>query len=553
MSVESSLVARPSRKLRADLPEPSETWTSVAARPVVIALAAGFVLLGGAALELGPIEAKVGMAIGEPIGPFGRLFGYWEPSVWPGSVAVSQAWAWFQEKGPNHHTVRWPAALAAAAVGLILARRTRATLGPRAGMLAALCWFGSVAAIDRSAGAGLDFLVGLCTVATLDRLLARGSGWTAGCWAAAAFLFGGWPPLAVVTLAMIVLGRVGTRWTWRMTVPVAITFAGWSAWAIAAAWASSPAEAWASALGLPFTQPSAWGLPLTVLGLGMPWIPFALLATARAIREGWPPAGRTMAIDWAKVTGACLIAGSVVPGLASAALVPALAGLAVLAAASWDRLWAGQDDLPASARRRALAITFLVVVAWAVLALGWGGYVGFAVAYYRAVMIVVAASAVVALGLALRAATTGDTRWALGAVVAVAIGLKLAHWGYYAPEWNYRVGQGPWGRAIGQWVPRRFPIYVTHGWPADLAFATGHRVQQVSHPRMLDYQGGQPKGQAKFILLLASEYEHWPEGGPKLTKVAEFHDEWDSLRILARTEGTNPLEMSIRDARSAEE
>ncbi|WP_435015703.1 hypothetical protein TA3x_003249 [Tundrisphaera sp. TA3] len=542
MSLESPPVARPSRKLRADQPGPSEGWRSAAVRPAVMALAAGFVLLGGAALELGPLEAKVGMAIGEPIGPFGRLFGYWEPSVWPGSVAVGQAWAWFEEKGPTHNSVRWPAALAAMAIGLLLARRARMTLGARAGVLTALCWFGSIAAIDRSMGAGIDLIAGLCTVAALDRMLARGSGWTTGAWAAAAFLCGGWPPLAVLTLAMIVLGKAQMRWTWRMTIPVAAAVAGWSAWAIAAAWASSPAEAWASALFLPLTQPSAWGLSLTVLGLGMPWAPFAVLATSRSVREGWPAAGRDPVIGWAKVAGACLIAGTVIPGLSPAALVPALAGLAVLAAAGWDSLWDNQGELPSSIRRRALAITWLIVGLWSIMALAGGGYLAFAVAYYRAVMIAVVVSAACAIAFAVLASSRGDGRWALGAVVAVAVGLKLAHWGYYAPETNYRFGQGPWGRAIGQWVPPRFPIYVTHGWPADLAFATGRRVQRLEHPRLLNYQ---PGGQAKFVLLLASEYEHWPEDCSKLIKVAEFHDEWDSIRVLARTEGKNPYEMPI--------
>ena len=54
-------------------------------------------------------------------------------------------------------------------------------------------------------------------------------------------------------------------------------------------------------------------------------------------------------IGWLQVAGACLIVGTVVPGLASAALVPALAGLAVVSAACWDRVWDGSDE---PARRR---------------------------------------------------------------------------------------------------------------------------------------------------------------------------------------------------------
>ena len=110
-----------------------------------------------------------------------------------------------------------------------------------------------------------------------------------------------------------------------MTLPVVATVAGWSAWALAVA----PAEAWATALAMPITQPSAWGLAFAAIGLGLPWVPFALLAKHRSIREGWPNEGRPMVIGWLQVAGACLIVGTVIPGLASAALMPALAGLAV--------------------------------------------------------------------------------------------------------------------------------------------------------------------------------------------------------------------------------
>ena len=65
-------------------------------------------------------------------------------------------------------------------------------------------------------------------------------------------------------------------------------------------------------------------------------------------------------------------------------------------------------------------------------------------------------------------------------------GLKLAHWGYYAPEWNYRLSQGPWGRAIGQWLPRKWPLYTVHDWPPDLAFFIGRPVRQLPSPRFLE-------------------------------------------------------------------
>ena len=36
----------------------------------------------------------------------------------------------------------------------------------------------------------------------------------------------------------------------------------------------------------------------------------------------------------------------------------------------------------------------------------------------------------------------------LATLFVMAVGLKLAAWGYYVPEWNYRQSQGPWARAI---------------------------------------------------------------------------------------------------------
>ncbi len=64
MPVESPSVARSSKNLRADLPEVSETWISLVARPAALALAVLFVILGGAGMELGPIESRVGLAVG---------------------------------------------------------------------------------------------------------------------------------------------------------------------------------------------------------------------------------------------------------------------------------------------------------------------------------------------------------------------------------------------------------------------------------------------------------------------------------------------------------
>ncbi|MBV8677885.1 MAG: hypothetical protein JO355_12055, partial [Planctomycetaceae bacterium] len=41
----------------------------------------------------------------------------------------------------------------------------------------------------------------------------------------------------------------------------------------------------------------------------------------------------------------------------------------------------------------------------------------------------------------------------------------------------------------------------------------------------------------RFVLLLASEFEHWPKDAPALIPVARFQDERGGTRVLARTEG----------------
>jgi hypothetical protein len=514
-------------------------WKST--RLAVVALGAAFVLFGASAVELGPDEARLGLASGESLGPFGKAFGYWDPAIWPASVALGHAWAWFEEQGPSQDAIRWPAAIAGVIIGFVLARRARLIQGARAGLLVALAWFGSLGLIDHSS-ASLDLIAGLGTVAALDLLLCGRASWGVGCWASLAFLGAGWPPLALIAMVTVVLGRPGT-WSWKAVVPVLATVAAWSAWALSVA----PAEAWASALAMPITQTSAWSLALVAAGLGLPWSPFVLLAASRSIRESWATAGHGLPLGWIKVLGASLIVGTLVPGFAKAALVPALAGLAFVAATCWDRLWTDSSLLPQGVTRRASRLALLMSGLWLAVVLGWGGYVGFAVAYYRATVIVVGIISLAAFLLAFRSVRLGEVRWALGAVVALSVALKLAHWGYYAPELNYRTGAGPWGRAIGQWVPEKHAIYVLHSWPADLAFATGRPVRQLETPMHIEYQ---PEAGSKFVLLQDSEfaeYQNWSKGWPKLIKVAEFEDEMGlGKRYLTRTDAPLIIERPFR-------
>jgi len=547
MPVEPVPAVRPPLRLRADLPDESDSasalsligaagdsrWFDRVGRPAVVALAAFFVLLGGANFDLSATEARLGLATGDALGPIGRVVGYWDPSVWPLPVAIGQLAGWFEEEGATQNAIRWPAALAGCLIGYLLTRRGRLGLNPRAGVMVALAWFGSLALADRSSGLRIDLIAGLGTVAALDRLLAKGSGWAVGAWAGWAFLAGGWPPVAVLLLATVVLGRAGATWTWRTSVPVLGAVAGWSAWAFLQA----PAEAWATALTLPIMQPSAWGLGLVVVLAGCPWTPFVGLLACRSVRESWIGAGRSLVFGWLQVSGACLVVGSVVPGLATAATVPALAGLAFVSAAIWDRVWAVGASSPA-ARRTLGGLTLAIAGLWLAVVLLWGGYIGFAVAYYRSTMIATLVFSMVGFGLAVEAIRWADARRGFAALVFVAVALKLAHWGYYVPEMNYRTSAGPWGRAIGQWVPDKHAIYTLHAWPTDLMYAINRPVRQLAGPQLIEFQPGQG---SKFVLLADTEYaeyQKWADGWPKLIKVAEFEDEQGlGHRVLTRTEG----------------
>ena len=116
--------------------------------------------------------------------------------------------------------------------------------------------------------------------------------------------------------------------------------------------------------------------------------------------------------------------------------------------------------------------------------------------------------------------------------------LKLVHWGYYVPEWNYRYSQGPWGRAIGQWIPKRWTLYTFHDWPADLAFIVKRPVRQLRSPHYLEYQAG-PR--SKFVLLQASEIRKLAKVSPAARRSRHGCSiNRGEERILARTAGPVP-------------
>lgn len=517
---------------RAELSSGVHPGVLSARSPLVIvaflAMACWFVLLCGGNLDPNASEAKLGMAASEGIGPYGQVYGNWDPSLWPAQLMTSQLWARGEGGRGSTAAIRWPSAIAALAIGLILTRRANRVLGPRAAILTALCLFGSVAMIDRSATLGLDMIAGFAVLGALDRLLSRGSDLKAGLWTSLAFLAGGIPPVVVILLPTIVLGRRESTLSWRLLVPPVLTVAAWSAWGLS----TVPAELWGAALALPFTQSLSWTLPLVVLLAGWPWIPLASLCANRSIRDSWAPPQRTWVMGWLQVAGVALIAGLLIPGMANSGAIVAFASLGLVTAAVIDRVLGGTAS-PA-ANRTFVLLAFVIVLAWLVVAIPLGGYLAAAISYYRQIAMLLLALSFAGGMIALAALGKREPRWAFSALLLVASLTKLVHAGIYVPERNYRLSQGPWGRAIGQWVPPNWPIYTFHTWPTDLAFFTGRPVRQLPDPKLLQFK---PKDRPHYVLLLPPEFDHWPADAPKIQKIRTFLDERGDERVLARTEG----------------
>jgi hypothetical protein len=294
------------------------------------------------------------------------------------------------------------------------------------------------------------------------------------------------------------------------------------------------------------TQKPAWWFGLGVVLLGLPWTPFSLLAGSRSIRGAWRAEGRTWATGWLQVALAGLIAGTLVPGLSAAARTIVLAGLLVGAAASLESAWARR--LSSRDRRTFFVLFSIVLVLWLV-AMVYGCFIwNVTMPYYRALGVVMGILVLAVTVVGWSSLRSGNPRRGLITLIVLAVGLKLVHWGYYAPEWNYRRSQGPWGRAIGQWIPRRWTVYTFHDWPSDLSFFMGRPVRQLPSARFLNYLEG---SESRYVLLLTSEFDNWPDYAPRISLVARFQDSSGQERILARTAGLLPVpgETTLRFAR----
>jgi hypothetical protein len=524
---------QPRRNLLDIDPEQATAWACAIACAII------FTLLGAGGLDLGSAEARLGLAAGGQIGPFGQVYGYWAPDLWPVPVFTSQVWAFFEENGrATTAAVRWPAAIAGVIAGLILAARLMETARPRAGVFFALCWFGSLAMIDRSSSTGLDLFLGLASVAALDRMLSKGSDWVAGLWAAVGFLSGGWPPLVIIGLAVIVIGRKSADFSYKLLVPPLIAAAAWSAWALRVA----PTEAWASALAMPLTMKPSWYLAFGVVGIGLPWSLFASIYPTSAVRAHCKPATRSLVKNWLQIALAAIIAGTLVPGLATASRLPALAGLLVASAIVLDTAWDGA--LAGRGKRIFFGGSLALVLLWLAMGLAGGLHLAFNVPYYRAVGVFLVLGLVPIVSLGFIGFERRNARFVLVSLGIMALSIKLAYSGCYAPEWNYRLSQGPWGRALGQWVMPRWPVYTFHDWSPDLAFAIGRPVRQLKSPQHLSFE---EPNISKFVLLLESEFLNWPSNAPALKKLSQFLDESGGVRVVARTAGYLPTPFGTRE------
>jgi hypothetical protein len=332
----------------------------------------------------------------------------------------------------------------------------------------------------------------------------------------------------LIFLAVIVVGRGSVSFSPRLVLPPLSAFAVWSAWAVT----SETAEAWAATLTWPLTQRPDWWLITGVLGFGLPFSPFALLVLSPRLRDGLGPVTGTIVLGWFQVAVACLVSGTLIPGLAQAAKVPALAGVLVISTLALDAAWS--ESLSRPARRFCFGLIFGLLAVWLMILL-YGGYLWTIVMpYYRPVGLTVLALGLLYLFLAWTAIERDKTRRALAALTVLAISIKLVHFGYFVPEWNYRHGQGPWGRAIRQWLLPNWIVYTFHEWPADLGLAINRPIRMLRSAEHLAYPA---TPEAKHVLLLESEFQHWPEQAPRISKITEFHDQFGGKRVLARTHG----------------
>jgi hypothetical protein len=293
-----------------------------------------------------------------------------------------------------------------------------------------------------------------------------------------------------------------------------------------------PGSVWGEAVVGPLKSPTTWAFAPIVLMAGLPWGPFSVLSAWKSVRRGFEDETKRLVFGWLQVSAVCLLAGTLIPGLAPSAWLPALAGLCVAAACGIAEVVLGQAG--SGARWTLLIGSLAIGLGWSVVEIAGGTYIAEAAPFYRYVGAPLAILGIVTASFSVVGTFERRKTWAVGVLLATSVGLSVAYGGFLVPEWNYRVGQGMAGRAIGQWVPPRSTIFTMHYWPTDLMFATEHPVRQLVSPRLLEYE---QDDLPTHVLLIESEFENWPEKAPKIQKVHAFTDGLGQVRVLARTEG----------------
>jgi hypothetical protein len=500
----------------------------------VSALAAILFFWGTLVRDLGPAEATLGMAAFEGIGPFGQAFGGWVSSL--PFLQVLPSWLFARAAGPESAgwsgAVHVPAAIALLVLVVLVARSAWRALGPGVGWLMAIALLTSPAFLQRPTDVGFEPFTGLAVVAALIRIQSRGSDLVAGLLAALGVLSGGWPALAVIALPMLVAGRAGRYLSVRLVAPPLVAFVAWSAWAVR----SASSLAWGEALAAPLQ--GAWSLefPVSLLTMALPWSPFALLYMIPTVRSAFTPPQRQTLSAWLHAAGVAVLLGTVFPGCARAAWLPAQVAIGLVAAAALHALALRE---PVGAWRRLLPWSIAALcLTWGAVIIPLASYVAASISFYRAPGLVLAVSSIFTVAIALVAAWEARVRWSLAALVTLALGVQIGYSFIYAPELTYRAGAGPWGRAISQWVVPRSPIFVFHPWSPDVAFATGRPFRQLIAPQWLEHVDSEPP---HFVLLLESEYEHWPKDAPEIKKLRTLHDRSGRRHVVARTMEDYPL------------
>ncbi len=532
-------------------------------------------LIGAGNLDVGATEARLGLAAGERIGPLGIVYGLWEPGLLAGRVIPSRLWALgFGEITATTAAVRWPEAIAGGLIGLVLTIRLGQLFGAKGSLIAALAFCGTIAVIDRS-GVNLalfdstiawllyqttgsydlllkpilpdpNWIAALFTMIALERIRSRGMDTVGGILAGLGFLVGGWPVLATIGLPAIVLPRRESGRPVRMIAAILVAVIGWTAWTISAA----GLESWASAIALPLTKGPAWTLIPWVLIYALPWSPFAGLVGFKSLRAGWSDEQRSVVFDWAKIIAALALGGTLIPGLGDPARIPMIAGLVIITVGLCDRLLVSRSRSHSSKASSRIfgGLVISVSTLWAVLIVSLLGYVAAAIGAYRQPSLLLIAIAVSTLAVSITGLVRKKHLISLGALVLIAFSMKYASWSIVNPEWNYRASQGPWGRAIQQWMPRTSTLYFTNNttfdpqipnrdrWPVDLAFHVGRRVREIPAPESLSFLDG-GNSSPHFVLLHPEEFEQWPKAAPPLVLIRELQDHRGIPRILARTEG----------------